>query len=699
MPPASLAYAPYPRAVTLGLVGATAPRVPTTAGWKTPARELSSEFVQDQHRVPSGDEVKILQALAKRSNDILKRPNIVAGHPSREDEMDWNSAQGLINFYLVHGRGPDNGNPVAPPRGGPEIEALVKAAVSAVPSKKSFWDSAASIVTAPVTAVTHAVSTAAHAVEQVPVIGDAVHVIDEVNATPFRFVSAIASGARLDHAVVGELKNQLKIAKEAAPYAQTVVALVPGVGTGVAAAIGAGAALAEGQSITEAAKAAIRSAVPGGALGAAAYDAALKFASGESIKQVALESARTALPSEETRKAFDIGLAVATGEKLQTALAKGLASIAPGQMQTILEEGQKALASTPGLANAIKSVAAGAPTQGFQLAAGLLSQSGMNEKALTAVRNQLPADVRQGFDTALKTQENHVSWLRNVTSAPVTTPPKVLEPPKKTPTTAPPKVLEPPKKAAPPTAPPKVLEPTKKTSIVAGRYAPYPKTIGVGDVGVGFTWSDSKWRWFTVHADGKIIAQRGPIWLSGSGAQREGESLLEATQGRPYIGAVTRWDWDGQAWHQAPSSGLGAPPHHGGGHHGGGHGGHGGGHGGGHPRIFRGGRDVPGWWGEYYPLPAEVVTTTETCHTWGDVVPIPPSMVQAVKTAIGSSGGRPTTMRSSDGTLYLFTVEDGGIAARPCVSVGVGDWRQWKQAASDAWNEWTSEVEDLWRGG
>jgi hypothetical protein len=133
-------------------------------------------------------------------------------------------------------------------------------------------------------------------------------------------------------------------------------------------------------------------------------------------------------------------------------------------------------------------------------------------------------------------------------------------------------------------------------------------------------------------------------------------------------------------------TGVSAPPHGPHGPHGGGHHGHGGSRRGA-PRIFRGGRGVPGW--DTYE---EVITTTETCRTWSDLVPIPPSMVQAVKIAIGSSGGRPTTMRGDDGALYLFTVENGGIAARRCVSFGVGGW--W----DDAWNDWSSEVKDLWRG-
>lgn len=694
----AVAYAPYPRTLGLGFIGAPE-RVEAVGGWHTPTRsDLIAEFTQDQRRAPTAGEIVILRRLAERNNEVLRR--MIGGHsPSRNDERDFNTAQGLINFYLVHARGPDGGDPVGPPRGGREIEDLIKAAVNAVPGKKSFLKEAVDVITAPINVVVHAA-------EKIPVIGDVVKIVDDAATAPLRVVDAIASGARLDHVALGALKDQLKIVKEAAPYAQTVVSLMPGVGSGVAAGIALGAALAEGQSITEAGKSAIRGALPGGALAAAAFDTAMKVAGGANVVQSALESARAAIPSGAAQKAFDVGLAVVTGEKIQTALAKGIASIAPGQLQAVLTAGEKALASTPGLANALKSVAPGSATQGFKLAAGLLSHSGLSEKALIAVRNQIPAEVRQGFDTALKTQEGHLAWLKNVTSAPVT--------PTIGPVTHAPVIRDVPKKTAAPAPAPKTTAPVirdvpKKTVApvirdvpkkVAGKYAPYPPSAtGAATHGLGSLWGSSKWRWFAVYANGAPVAQRGPLWLSDEGAQREAAAFLESTQGRAYVGTVARWDWDADArqWHQAPSSGLGAPPHphpHGGGGHP--HGGHGGG---GHPRIFHGGRGVPGWWGEYYPLPAEVVTKTETCRTWGDLVPIPPSMVQAVKTAIGSSGGRPTTMRSpDDGTLYLFTVEDGGIAARPCASVGVGDWGQWKQAANDAWSEWRSEVSDLWRG-
>lgn len=80
-------------------------------------------------------------------------------------------------------------------------------------------------------------------------------------------------------------------------------------------------------------------------------------------------------------------------------------------------------------------------------------------------------------------------------------------------------------------------------------YAPYSTDHALG---VGAFWSDARWRWFVVYAGGRPIIQRGPMWLSDYGALAETAGLLEATQGRGYIGTVTRWDWDPDAmqWRQ-----------------------------------------------------------------------------------------------------------------------------------------------------
>jgi hypothetical protein len=522
------------------------------------------------------------------------------------------------------------------------------------------------VVTAPVRAVAAATSS-------IPVLGDVTRIVSNASSAPLNLANSIASGARIDRAVMGHLKAELKNVKEAAPYAQMVVSIVPGVGPGVSAAIGAGVALAEGKTIDEIAKAAIRGAIPGGPLAVAAFDTALKVAAGENVAQSVLEGARSQLPAA-AQKAYDIGLAVVTGEKIQTALANGLMSLAPAQVQTLLEAGQKAL-GTPAFASAIKSVAPGAAQEGFKLAAGLLSQTGLNEKAVAAVRKQLSADKLLGFDTALKSQESNVAWLKNVTAGPVRNAPPSLSA-RPVVRNAPPSLKSVPVvRNAPPAlrsvSKPTTPSPTMKATVVTpaltaarkGEYAPYPSNVGVGAT---FWGSDSKWRWFSVRGRSGAVMNRGPIWLSDQEALREEAGLIESAQSHGNIGNVLRWDWDGHQWRQARGGLLSAPP--GGGH---GHRGHHGGHRG---HGFDRGRGRGSWsWQAPWratPWSPEVVTRVETCRTWGDPIPdLPPSMQTAAKMALGASKGRPTTVRGPDNVLYLFAYENGAMTARPCAAV------------------------------
>lgn len=261
-----------------------------------------------------------------------------------------------------------------------------------------------------------AVSAVGHAIGKIPVIGDVTHIAAEAIASPLKLARNIATGQRLDHALMGSLKDQVKIIKDVAPYAQTVASLVPGIGTGVSAMIGAGTALAEGKSLDEVTKAAIKGALPGGPAAAAGFDLATKVLSGENVGQAALESARNMVPPGPAQKAFDVGVAVATGEKLQNAVARGLTDIAAGDLAKVVQAGQQAVLTVPGLAAAKKLIAVGPASKGFDVAAGLLSHAGVNQKGIEAVRAKLEPAVRHGFDAALKTQEKHHPWLGNVLS-------------------------------------------------------------------------------------------------------------------------------------------------------------------------------------------------------------------------------------------------------------------------------------------
>jgi hypothetical protein len=119
--------------------------------------------------------------------------------------------------------------------------------------------------------------------------------------------------------VAGNLvKSGLRDVGKAMQLASTVAAFVPGVGTGVAAALGAAGALAQGQPITEAVLAAAKSALPGGQIAAAAFDVASGLAQGKSLTEAALNAARNQIPGgPAARAAFDAGLALARGKKLQ----------------------------------------------------------------------------------------------------------------------------------------------------------------------------------------------------------------------------------------------------------------------------------------------------------------------------------------------------------------------------------------------
>jgi hypothetical protein len=121
-------------------------------------------------------------------------------------------------------------------------------------------------------------------------------------------------GSALKHAVggqIGAVRDQLKLAEMVAPF-------VPGIGSGVAAALGAANALAAGKPITEAVLAAARSSLPGGAVAQAAFDVALNLAKGQNIADAALSAARNRLPGgPAARAAFDAAVALGKGKRLQ----------------------------------------------------------------------------------------------------------------------------------------------------------------------------------------------------------------------------------------------------------------------------------------------------------------------------------------------------------------------------------------------
>ncbi len=122
---------------------------------------------------------------------------------------------------------------------------------------------------------------------------------------------------------IGDVRKSLQFAAMVAPF-------VLGIGTGVAAALGAANALAAGQPISEALIAAARNAVPGGAVAQFAFDAAMNLAKGKKIGDALLESARSRIPGgPAAQAAFDAGLALAKGRNIQDAMFAAGARVLP----------------------------------------------------------------------------------------------------------------------------------------------------------------------------------------------------------------------------------------------------------------------------------------------------------------------------------------------------------------------------------
>jgi len=138
-----------------------------------------------------------------------------------------------------------------------------------------------------------------NAIKKVPVVGSPLAAVYGVTVAPAALAESIARGQRVDKALVANFKDQVKDVKTIAPYAQTVVTFVPGVGTGVGAALAAATALANGQPLSAAVLSGIKGAIPGGQLAQGAFGAVQAVAQGKSLDQVALSS----LPLPDAQKA------------------------------------------------------------------------------------------------------------------------------------------------------------------------------------------------------------------------------------------------------------------------------------------------------------------------------------------------------------------------------------------------------------
>jgi len=167
-----------------------------------------------------------------------------------------------------------------------------------------------------------AASSVGKVLSSVPVVGVGLKgVWDLTVGAPFQVADRIVKGQRLDQVALRTLEAHVQSVRDVAPYAQTVISLVPAVGPGLSAGIGAGLALAAGASLTDALVQGVSQSLPGGALARTAFSVGKAAVEGKPIDQAAINSLplgaaeRTAL-----RAGLDATKRIARGEDVDAAL-------------------------------------------------------------------------------------------------------------------------------------------------------------------------------------------------------------------------------------------------------------------------------------------------------------------------------------------------------------------------------------------
>jgi len=302
-----------------------------------------------------------------------------------------------------------------------------------------------------VQSATHAVadvsSSVADKLGKIPVIGAGLKgLYGLTHGAMFQTLDNVVSGVRLDKVVSRHFESQIRNIKEVAPYAQTIISFVPGIGPGISGAISAGLSLAQGKPIDQVMIDAAIGAIPGGAFAQTAVKVGVAAAQGKPIADAAID----ALPIPPVAKngakaAFHVMQDVAQGKRVDKALLaeanKQIQNLPPNlrkaaQVGIALGQGKKiqeiAKQQIPGLVGAGGPLAkigqrlaqvdpivaqvrklAGPAAHGFDVAAGLMKHR-LSPVEITSARKALTATDRKGFDMAIALHSARVfSNVRN----------------------------------------------------------------------------------------------------------------------------------------------------------------------------------------------------------------------------------------------------------------------------------------------
>ncbi len=236
----------------------------------------------------------------------------------------------------------------------------------------------------------------------IPVIGTPLHAALNIASAPVTMTNAITSGARIDHAVMDGLKQQVQGVKDIAPYAKMVISVVPGVGQVASAAIAAGTALANGKRIDDALVEGVKGAIPlvAGAtdLFNKGYEMA-KLAPGDSVPSLPKMDAILAKLTPEKRKIFHSAIALGHAHKLQNNVAKAIKK--PSVTLKLKAVAAKKIEQNPILSAGLLVLSDPAVKHGFEIGIGTFLHD-VSPTELAAIKSGLhgPAEL-QGFNIAM----------------------------------------------------------------------------------------------------------------------------------------------------------------------------------------------------------------------------------------------------------------------------------------------------------
>lgn len=255
------------------------------------------------------------------------------------------------------------------------------------PSHSSFFSDAIQILG-------NGVSAVGGAIGSLPIIGTLATAV--YNFSPFPLLYSIATGERIDKALIDNFSRQLQSVKEVAPYAQTIISFVPGIGAGVNAAIAAAAALAAGQNISDALIAGIKNALPGGPLAQAALDLGQMAIKGENIAKATLDAIQAQLPGgPASQYVANLARDIAAGKNVTAAALNDIVTSLPAAAQTAITIGM-AIGHGQSLQEVIgdaKDIILSAAQVGDLMSA--------KDSLLSAASDAIPDAAKRGYDAAL----------------------------------------------------------------------------------------------------------------------------------------------------------------------------------------------------------------------------------------------------------------------------------------------------------